>query len=96
VSLDDQYVFVGGTLTEVAHYLARHKIACFVMNGGFVGDGIMQKPLDKFKGKQVYKTFNFNCDVMATDSVLKSKNIGNIVLVGKNVCHSAKNTLNGI
>ncbi len=96
ISLDAQYVFVGGSLTEVVHYLARYKIACLVMNGGFVGDGIMQKPLDKFKGKQVGKTFNFNCDVMATDSILKSRNIENIVLIGKNVCHSAKNTLNGI
>ncbi len=94
--LDAQYVFVGGALTEVAHHLTRHKIACLVMNGGFVGDGIMRKPLDKFKGKQVCKTFNFNCDVIAADSVLKSRTVENIVLVGKNVCHSEKNTLNGV
>ena len=66
------------------------------MNGGFVGDNIVGDPLDKFKDKQVIRTFNFNCDVNAADSVLKSKNIENVVLVGKNVCHNEKNTLLGV
>lgn len=66
------------------------------MNGGFVGNNIVEKPLKKFEGKRTVRTFNFNCDVNATDFVLKSKNIDNIILVGKNVCHSEKNTLNGI
>lgn len=91
-----RYVFVGGALTEVARYLATHKIDCLVMNGGFVGCNIMKNPLDKFKGKQVVRTFNFNCDIIATDTVLKSKNIGTIILVGKNVCHDKRNTLQGV
>lgn len=91
-----KYVFVGGALTELERYLINHKIECLVMNGGFVGSNIVKKPLDKFKDKQVIRTFNFNCDVNATDSVLKSKNIENVILVGKNVCHSEKNTLDGI
>lgn len=91
-----RYVFVGGALTELARYLINHKIECLVMNGGFVGSNIVKNPLDKFKDKQVIRTFNFNCDVNATDSVLKSKNIENVILVGKNVCHSEKNTLDGI
>lgn len=91
-----KYVFVGGALTELARYLFNHKIEYLVMNGGFVGNNIVEKPLDKFKGKQVIRTFNFNCDVKAADTVLKSKNIGTIILVGKNVCHSEKNTLNGV
>ena len=91
-----RYVFVGGALTELARYLINHKIECLVMNGGFVGCNIVKNPLDKFKDKQVIRTFNFNCDVIAADSVLKSKNIENIILVGKNVCHSEKNTLLGI
>ena len=66
------------------------------MNGGFVGNNIMKNPLEKFKDKHVVRTFNFNCDINATDSVLKSKNIENIILVGKNVCHDKKNTLNGV
>lgn len=91
-----RYVFVGGVLTELARYLINHKIDCLVMNGGFVGSNIVKEPLDKFKNKQVIRTFNFNCDVTATDSVLKSRNIENIILVGKNVCHSEKNTLLGV
>ena len=91
-----KYVFVGGALTEVARYLITHKIECLVMNGGFVGCNIMKHPLDKFKDKQVVRTFNFNCDINASDSVLKSKNIENIILVGKNVCHDKKNTMLGV
>lgn len=91
-----RYVFVGGALTELARYLINHKIDCLVMNGGFVGCNIVKNPLDKFKDKQVIRTFNFNCDVNAADSVLKSRNIENVILVGKNVCHSEKNTLDGI
>ena len=84
-----KYVFVGGALTELARYLINHKIEYLVMNGGFVGCNIVKNPLEKFKGKQVVRTFNFNCDVKATDSVLKSKNIGTVLLVGKNVKISA-------
>ena len=91
-----KYVFVGGALTELARYLINHKIECLVMNGGFVGSNIVKNQLDKFKDKQVIRTFNFNCDVAATDSVLKSKNIENVILVGKNVCHSERNTLDGV
>ena len=91
-----RYIFVGGALTELARYLINHKIDYLVMNGGFVGCNIVKNPLEKFKGKQAVRTFNFNCDVKAADSVLRSKNIGTILLVGKNVCHSEKNTLNGV
>lgn len=66
------------------------------MNGGFVGCNIVKHTLDKFKNKQVMRTFNFNFDINATDAVLKSRNIENIILVGKNVCHNRKNTLSGI
>ena len=76
-----KYVFVGGALTELARYLINHKIDCLVMNGGFVGSNIVKNPLDKFKDKQVIRTFNFNCDVVAADSVLKSKNIENVILI---------------
>lgn len=91
-----KYVFVGGALTELARYLINHKIEYLVMNGGFVGCNIVENPLEKFRDKRTVRTFNFNCDVKAADAVLKSKNIGTILLVGKNVCHSEKNTLNGI
>lgn len=68
------------------------------MNGGFVGANIATFELDKFKGKNTVRTFNFNCDVAAADKVLKAdeKHISHIVLVGKNVCHDVRNTRNGI
>lgn len=93
-----KYVFVGGALTKLAKYVKTNKIEYLVMNGGFVGNNIvpLDKQLKKFKRKDVVRTFNFNCDVNATHSVLKSSNIKNIVLIGKNVCHSEKNTLKGV
>lgn len=91
-----KYVFVGGALTEVARYITNHKIEALIMNGGFVGSNIVSNSdeLEKFKGKTVVRTFNFNCDVTAADKVLKSKEsqIGKIILIGKNVCHSELNT----
>lgn len=78
-----EYVFVGGALTKVARYLVTHKIDYLVMNGGFVGCNIVTQPLEKFKGKQAVRTFNFNCDVDAADRVLKSSNIGQVVLIGE-------------
>lgn len=93
---DAKYVFVGGALTELARYLIAHKIEYLVMNGGFVGCNIVKEPLKKFEGKRTVRTFNFNLDVKAADFVLKSKNIGTVLLVGKNICHSGRNTLNGI
>lgn len=93
-----KYVFVGGALTLVADYIKMHHIDWLVMNGGFVGANIADFELDKFKGKEYIRTFNFNCDVNATDYVLKSEKdrITDIVLVGKNVCHDARNTRIGI
>ena len=83
-----KYVFVGGALTELARYLINHKIECLVMNGGFVGCNIVKNPLDKFRDKQVIRTFNFNCDVTAADSVLKSKNIENIIVMKRDYWRS--------
>lgn len=93
-----KYVFVGGALTVVANYIKTHHIDMLVMNGGFVGSNIAPVELEKFKGKETVRTFNFNCDVSATDYVLKAgkDRISEIVLVGKNVCHDARNTIAGI
>lgn len=93
-----KYVFVGGALTLVADYIRMHHIDWLVMNGGFVGANIAAYELDKFKGKQTVRTFNFNCDVNAADAVLKAdeRHIGYIMLVGKNVCHDIRNTRSGI
>lgn len=94
-----KYVFVGGALTELARFISLgNRIDTLVMNGGFVGSNIVKESdqLDKFKNKEVVRTFNFNCDVVATDFILRTKNnqIGTIVLVGKNVCHSDRNSYN--
>lgn len=93
-----KYVFIGGALTVVADYARFHRIEWLVMNGGYVGANLCKHELDKFKGKNTVRTYNFNCDVVATDSVLRSdeKHIGNIVLVGKNVCHDPRNTRSGL
>lgn len=94
---DTKIVFVGGALKQVAEYVEMNKLDWLVMNGGFVGNNIENHfELPKFKGKDTVRTFNFNSNIMATDKVLKSPNIKNIMLVGKNVCHNKKNTRMGI
>ena len=91
-----KFVFVGGALSVVSSYIINHHIEALVMNGGFVGNNIVNQndQLDKFKGKRTIRTFNFNCDVTAADRVLRSNSnqIGKVILIGKNVCHSIKNT----
>lgn len=100
IPFDAKYVFCGGALTEVARYIATRSLEVLVMNGGFVGSNIVapEHQLDKFKDKTHVRTFNFNCDIDATERVLKSteQQIKKIVLVGKNVCHSERNTGNGL
>lgn len=95
-----KYVFVGGALTLVSEYIKMHSIDTLVMNGGFAGTNVVNSTneLNKFKGKKYVRTFNFNCDVKATDSVLRSskRQIGSIMLIGKNVCHDERNTPMGI
>lgn len=93
---DTTRIFSGGALTKVAGFIKDHKLEYLIMNGGFVGNNLVKEPLDKFKNKKEYRTFNFNCDVSATDQVLKSPNIENIILIGKNVCHNRRNTPAGI
>ena len=97
---DTDIVFCGGPLTVLSQFIENHKISTLVMNGGFVGDNIVPKNdvLKKFEGKKTMRTFNVNCDVESTDKVLKSSTdkIGKIILVGKNVCHSKKNTTEDI
>jgi len=100
IPLGTEVVLVGGPLTEVAKYITQgNSLHTLIMNGGFVGSNIVpfNMQLDKFKNKKYVRTFNFNCDIRATEVVLKSNysSIGEIILVGKNVCHSERNTLQG-
>lgn len=91
-----EYVFVGGALTYLSKFIQNHKIKVLCMNGGFVGCNIVKNPLKKFQDKKFCRTFNFNMDIQATQKIFKSKNIDEIMLVGKNVCHNIKNTKLGI
>ena len=90
-----KYVFVGGALTLVADYIRMHHVDWLVMNGGFVGTNIAAYELDKFKGKQAVRTFNFNCDVNAADAVLKAdeRHIGYIACWQKRVSRYKKYTI---
>ena len=95
------YVFVGGALTKVRDYIQNGgKLKALVMNGGFVGSNIahFEDQLFKFLGKETVRTFNFNLDINATEQILRTSEsvIGDIYLIGKNVCHHEKNTANGL
>lgn len=97
ISEGTSVIFCGGALRNVLAYVKKHPIDLFVMNGGFAGH-IVVEPADelpKFKGKTSVRTYNFNLDVHATHEFLSlSENyVRKTVLVGKNVCHSFKNTV---
>lgn len=91
---DTEIIFCGGALTKIAEFVEDHKIELLVANGGFAGTNVVKTMdiLDKFKNKTKIRTYNFNMDVASTLGVLDSKNIGEIRLVSKNVCHSNLNT----
>ena len=91
-------IFIGGAFTSTARYLILNKVDLIVANGGFVGANIVSpdKQLKKFKDRTYVRTFNFCMDVMSTMRVLQSKNFNRMLLVGKNVCHDARNTISGI
>lgn len=102
-------IFNGGAMTKIAQYLSRAKkdgsgqpntLKYLIMNGGFVGNNIVadKDTLPKFKGKNAVPTFNFNMDIPSTERVLKTPEhrLNNIILVGKNVCHSDINTEDGL
>lgn len=93
---DTKYVFCGGRLTLLNKFVKTNKIDFLCMNGGFVGCNLVKKPLKKFQNKETIRTFNFNMDVDATNEILKSSNIKEILLVGKNVCHNRINTKLGV
>jgi hypothetical protein len=88
-------IYNGGSFTRIAKFVENHRLEFVVANGGFVGDNLEEEPLKKFKGKREVRTFNFNLDKEATNKVLHSKNIGKIILTGKNVCHDPRNVCGG-
>lgn len=82
----------GGALTKVNDYVKNNHLDLLVANGGFAGTNVVSKEneLKKFKNKISVRTYNFNLDVQSALDVLESKNIGNVYLVSKNVCHHEK------
>lgn len=82
-----KYIVVGGALTIVAEYLRNNTIDYLFIQGGVVGNNIIEPKdsLPKFKNKTFMRTFNFNKDVISTDQVLKSSSVKQIYLIGKNV-----------
>lgn len=94
IPINSKYIFVGGAFTKLATYIKTNDVDLIVANGGYVGSHLMRNPLEKFIGKKAIRTYNFNLDVDSTISVVNSNK--RIILIGKNVCHSIRNTIDGI
>ena len=60
----------------------------FILTGAWMANIVKpENQLDKFKGKDKVRTFNFGCDPDTAKYVLNSKQIQKRMLVSKNVCH---------
>lgn len=62
----------------------------WVAQGGFAGEGVVprEKQMDKFKGQEMCRTWNFGGSVQAAQDALASACIFRKICVSKNVCHS--------
>lgn len=85
-------IFCGSALSTVAAYVQNHRLDLLVMNGGYVGSNISNSHLKEFRDKEVSTSYNLNCDIIASDLVLKSSHIGKIIMIGENVGHDLQNT----
>ena len=95
---DTQMAFVGGALTKLARFLRHGELFAVTINGGFVGANIIddEDALPKFRNRTTARTYNLNLDANAAHEVLMERRALFTTLVGKNVCHSPKNTYAGI
>jgi len=92
---DDQTTLVtGGPLTNLAAALEMDafRLGRLVAQGGFAGDGVVPKELQKVKklhaeGQRYFHTTNFGLDPEAAHKALASEKIGHRICVSKNVCH---------
>lgn len=89
---ENLYVLTGAYLSNIAAYLKKYTkgiLHNMFIQGGFAGANIVAKEdvLEKFKGQEAIKTFNFNCDIPSARYVLESDRVLNRHLVSKNVCH---------
>lgn len=96
IPVNSKILFCGGALTKIAEFIKNNEIELLVANGGYAGSNIVpfEKQLSKFKNRESIRTYNFNMDIDSAMNVLNSKNIKEILLVSKNVCHDIKNTHN--
>mmetsp|Transcript_10428 Transcript_10428/g.23593 ORF Transcript_10428/g.23593 Transcript_10428/m.23593 type:complete len:346 (-) Transcript_10428:111-1148(-) len=69
--------------------LGGFRLGRWVAQGGYAGEGVVPRELqmEKFYGKAVCQTWNFNGNIGAAESALATKAIHRKVLVSKNVCH---------
>lgn len=98
IPADTNIVIVGGALRKTLQFLQKHTLKHLFIQGGYVGSNLIpqDKILSKFRNKQFIRTYNFNLDVQATHLVLQNPNAKHIVLIGKHLCHSARNTSKGV
>ncbi len=88
----DLTIVTGGPLKNLGRLLREFdgvRIARWVAQGGFAGDGVVpaQHRLAKFAGRETCPTFNFNGDPRSALAALSYDNFGCRMLVSKNVCH---------
>lgn len=85
----DVQVLTGAPLTNlkiVLDELPHLNISNMVTQGGYLGD-LAEEPLDKFKGKNEFRTYNLGNDVEAFTAVNFSQTIEKITYVTKDICH---------
>lgn len=86
----DVIPITGGPLGNLQDFLKyKPKFKTMVIQGGFAGDNIVPSEyrLDKFAGKIICPTFNFNANINAAKDVLAYNDVERRFLVSKNVCH---------
>lgn len=91
----NKYVIAGSSLLPISKYIKRgNNINTLVITGGFVGCNVYPIKSEDGTDCQFSKSCNFNKDIDATLNVLRSEeySIGNIILIGKNVYNSERNT----
>jgi inosine-uridine nucleoside N-ribohydrolase len=87
----DATILTGAPVSNLGRLFDNHdvKLTRWVAQGGFAGDNIVppEKRLEKFDGKLVCPTFNFNGDPKAALALLESNKIEKRICISKNVCH---------
>lgn len=66
------------------------RLACWVQQGGFAGDNLVEAPLEKFRGKLTCPSFNPGGAPKETLELLASSRIARRMFVAKNVCHGVQ------